>query len=831
MTAERWQSVKEILYQALRLPEAERPAFLDQACAAEPELRQEIESLLAAHDGDSSFLTVRPAFEMPNLPEEMPEQNIGPYRVVEEIGRGGMGAVYLAVRDDGVYEQQVAIKLVKRGMDTDFVLHRFRYERQILAFLNHPYIARMLDGGTTADGRPYFVMEYVQGRPLLQYCQEEQLGLRARLQLFRKVCEALDHAHHNLIVHRDLKPANILVTDEGTPRLLDFGIATLMLPDSPELAATRTIETRMLTPDYSSPEQFLGEPVTTVSDVYSLGAVLYELLTLKRAHVLPTRSHTELARVICEQDPVKPSEAVKNDSPDPSIHGKSLSGDLDRIVLKAMHKDKTRRYSSVEQFSTDIQRFLEGRPVMARGDSLTYRASKFATRNKGIVTAGALAVLCLIGGIIATAWQAHVATVQRDRAERRFNDVRRLATSFLVDNDTLASLSGGTEIRSRLIRRSLEYLDGLSREAGGETNLQRELALAYEKMGDVQGRADGPNVGDTAGALESYRKAAEIRKSILASAPDDLTALHDMAAVTSRLGGALKVAGEYEAGLKLDRQVLELRESIARKEPNNREARRELASSYTTMGGSYFQVGRWQDVLETRQKALAMYEALAAEPGAGAEDWRGLSLAYTRMASILRHNKDLAGAVKEYSRARDTARNGLGKFPNFAPLRQAEATALGGLGSTLLDMGRNDEALSSYRAAQVIHLEQAEADPRDARSQSMLATSHYRIGKALLKMGEARAAMAEFQSALTAREIIAEKNPLNAGARGEVAESFASLGDAYARMRRQAEAMRWYAKARDTIDGLVKQNRANSASLSELARVREEMARLTASAR
>jgi non-specific serine/threonine protein kinase/serine/threonine-protein kinase len=831
MTAERWQSVKEVLYQALRLPEAERPAFLDQACASEPDLRQEIESLLAAHDKDHSFLTVRPAVEMPNIPDEMPEQNIGPYRVVEEIGRGGMGTVYLAVRDDGVYEQQVAIKLVKRGMDTDFVLHRFRYERQILAFLNHPYIARMLDGGTTTDGRPYFVMEYVQGRPLLQYCQEEQLGLRARLQLFRKVCEALDHAHHNLIVHRDLKPANILVTDDGTPRLLDFGIATLMLPDSPELAATRTVETRMLTPDYSSPEQFLGEPVTTVSDVYSLGAVLYELLTLKRAHVLPTRSHTELVRVICEQDPLKPSEAVKDDSPDPSIHPKSLSGDLDRIIFKAMHKDKTRRYSSVEQFSSDIQRFLEGRPVVARGDSFAYRASKFATRNKGIVTVGALAILSLIGGIITTTWQAHVATVQRDRAERRFNDVRKLATSFLVDNDTLASLAGGTEIRSRLIQRSLEYLDGLSREAEGETNLQRELALAYEKMGDVQGRADGPNVGDTAGALDSYRKAVSIRKAIQESAPDDLVALRDLASVTSRLSGALKVAGEYEAGLKLDRKVLELRDSIARREPNNREARRELAASYTTLGGSYFQVGRWQEVLDTRKQALAMYEALAHEAGADAEDWRGLALAYTRMASILRHNKDLAGAEREYNLARESARTGLSKFPNFAPLRLVEATALGGLGSTQLDLGRNTEALSSYRAAQAIHLEQAEADPRDARSKSMLASSHYRIGRALLKMGEARAALSEFQSALAAREQIAEKNPLNAGARGEVAESFASLADAYARLNRRTEALAWYTQARDTIDGLVKQNRANSASLTELQRVREEMARLTAGGR
>ncbi|WP_321473627.1 serine/threonine-protein kinase [uncultured Paludibaculum sp.] len=831
MKSEQWAVVKEILYEALERPCDARREYVLQACGTQPELAEEVFSLLRAQDENSGFLTVHPPAEIVQIPDLEPGDRIGPYRIVEEIGRGGMGSVYLAERDDGIYEQQVAIKLVKRGMDTDFVLQRFRYERQLLAFLSHPYIARLLEGGTTTDGRPYFVMEFVPGRPILQYCHEERVDLQGRIRIFRQVCEAVDHAHRNLIVHRDLKPANILITEDGVPRLLDFGIATLMLPDAPEMAAARTGETRMLTPDYGSPEQFRGEPVTTAADVYSLGTVLYELLTGVKAHRFQSKVHSELERVICHEDPIKPSDAIVDEIVHATLQPKALRGDLDRIVLKALHKEPARRYSSVEQLSEDLRRYVEGRPVLAQPDSLSYRWRKFASRNKASVAAGALAVVCLVVGVITTAWQAHVAGIQRDRAERRFQDVRRLASSFLVENDILATLPGGTGIRGKLIQRSLEYLDGLAKEAAGDLSLQQELAMAYEKMGDVQGRADGPNVGDTAAALTSYRKALAIRESMQAAAPANVDNQRHLAVSLSRMSGVMKIAGEYRAGLEFDRRALAIRERLLAADPSNRSLRREAAASYTTLGGSLFQVGEWAGVLPARKRALELYTALAQEEGAASEDWRGLALAQLRMGSILRHSKEATESERHYLAAMEAARTGLKTWPNNLGLRQMEASAASGLGSLQLDQGRAEAAVRSYRTAQAIYEDLGRADPDDVRLRSLTATEHFHIARALLRQRQAPHAMAEFSQSLVLRESVAAGNPLNAGAKGEVAESLAGLGDTYAALGKRSEAMLWYGRALTVLDGLKRQNRANSASLTELARVQAEMAKLTANGR
>lgn len=826
MKSEQWAVVKEILYEALERPGDTRREFVLQACAAQPELADEVFSLLQAEDENSGFLIVHPPANLAPAPDLQPGDRIGPYRIVEEIGRGGMGSVYLALRDDGAFEQQVAIKLVKRGMDSDFVLQRFRYERQLLAFLSHPYIARLLEGGTTEDGRPYFVMEYVPGRPILQYCRELKVDLAGRLRLFRQVCEAVEHAHRNLIVHRDLKPANILVTEDGLPRLLDFGIATLMLPNSPEMEAARTGEALMLTPDYCSPEQFRGDPVTTAADVYSLGTVLYELLTGHKAHQFQSKVHSELERVICQEDTVRPSEAIGDLVVHSSIQPKALRGDLDHIILKAMHKDPARRYSSVEQLSEDLRRHLEGRPVLARPDSLSYRWRKFAARNKASVAAASLAVVCLIGGIITTTWQAHIARIQRDRAERRFQDVRRLANSFLVENDTLATLPGGTVFRGILIQRSLEYLDGLAKEAAGDLALQQELALAYEKMGDVQGRADGANMGDTAAALSSYRKALAIRESMVAADPSNINNQRHLAISMSRLGGVLKISGDYPGGLQFDRRALVLRERLLAADPTNRSLRREVAANYTTLGGSLFQVGDWAGVLPARRKALQLYVDLTREPDAIADDWRGLALANLRMGSIQRHAKEPAESERHYLAAMAAARTGLGRWPNNMILRQMEASAASGLGNLQLEQGRADAALRSYQTARGIYEDLERADPADVRLRSLTATEHFHIAHALLRLRQSAQALAEFTQSLALRESVAAGNPLNAGAKGEVAESMAGLGDFYAATSRRNEAKLWFSRARTALEDLKRQRRANSASLAELARVNGELDKL-----
>src|SRR5262245_28756322 len=368
-----------------------------------------------AHDQTATGIGLTPQVDV----------RVGPYRLIREIGRGGMGTVLLAVRSDDAFQKRVAIKVLRRGMDTDAIVGRFRHERQILASLEHPHIASLLDGGTTDDGLPYFVMEYVDGQLVTDYCDAKALDTTSRLELFRKICAAVQHAHQNLVIHRDIKPANVLVTSDGTPKLLDFGIAKLLNPDPGVQTLAATIAgSPLMTPEYASPEQVRGETVTTATDVYSLGVLLYELLTGRRPYDLPSRTPDEIQRVVCNSVPVRPSTVVTHaassqstrdrpeiDSertrpPDADRLRRRLAGDLDNIVLKALAKEPSRRYASVDQFSEDIHRHLTGLPVIARKDTLGYRTAKFIRRNRAGVAAAALVVLALVAGLIGTAWQA-----------------------------------------------------------------------------------------------------------------------------------------------------------------------------------------------------------------------------------------------------------------------------------------------------------------------------------------------------------------------------------------------------------------------------------------
>ena len=361
----------------------------------------------------------------PNAPD-LSGIPVGPYRLIREIGSGGMGTVFLAVRNDDAFQRRVAIKVLRRGMDTDAIVRRFRHERQILASLQHPYIAGLLDGGSTSDGLPYFAMEYVQGQNISDFCEARKLDTTARLELFRKVCAAVQYAHQNLIIHRDIKPANVLVTSDGTPKLLDFGIAKLLNPEvGGQTLAPTAAGLQLMTPDYASPEQVRGETVTTATDVYSLGVLLYELLTGRRPYELTSRSLADVAHVICHAEPERPSTAVTQPvggatSPHTDRLRRRLAGDLDNIALKALSKEPDRRYASVDQFSEDVRRHLAGLPVIARKDTVGYRAAKFVRRNKGVVAAGAATLIVLIAGVVGTTWQARVASRERARAEQRF---------------------------------------------------------------------------------------------------------------------------------------------------------------------------------------------------------------------------------------------------------------------------------------------------------------------------------------------------------------------------------------------------------------------------
>jgi eukaryotic-like serine/threonine-protein kinase len=484
----RWDEADRLFDEALQLPAGERAAWIEQACGGNAALRAQVESLLRADASAERFLeldALRCAATLVDRAETgaVAELRIGPYRVLRELAHGGMGVVYLAERCDGQFEQEVALKLIKRGMDSDEIHRRFLAERQILAQLNHPHIARLLDGGVTAEGQPWFAIEYVDGSPITEHCESHGLDPEARLRLFLDVCDAVGHAHQNLVVHRDLKPSNILVTADGQAKLLDFGIAKLLRDESgadPRLTRTGL---QVMTPLYAAPEQVSGAPVTTATDVYALGAVLYELLTGQRAHRLDAYTPTEVERVVCRVEPEPPSAVA------PVLLRKRLRGDLDTIVLTALQKSSERRYPTVDQLAGDIRRHLDGLPVSARPDTLRYRAAKFVRRHRLGVAAGAAVALSLLAGLAGTAWQARVAA-ERARAASAEAAKQRAVRDFLVRlfHGSTPGETLGREVSAReLLDRGRQQLDtALAAQPDVRAELLTAVANAYGSLGLIR---------------------------------------------------------------------------------------------------------------------------------------------------------------------------------------------------------------------------------------------------------------------------------------------------------------------------------------------------------
>ncbi|MDQ6678710.1 MAG: serine/threonine protein kinase [Acidobacteriota bacterium] len=427
MTPEYLGRIRVIYESALAKDAAERNAFLVQACQGDDAIRREVELLLGARERVPNWMNeplLAPAPSFDSVPR-MEGRELSGYRLMHEIGSGGMGSVYLAERSDGAFRKQVAIKIIQPGMKSANIAQRFRQEREILASLDHPGIARLLDAGATGEGLPYFVMEFVDGQPIDRWCDERKLNVTQRLELFRAVCEAVQYAHQRLVVHRDLKPGNILVTADGTVKLLDFGIAKLLhqqQANDPESTRTRTLMQAM-TPEYASPEQVNGGSITTLTDVYSLGVVLYELLTGHRPHHLLRAAVREMARIVSEEEPMRPSMAVATTEErltpmavsevregNPIRLRKRLEGDLDWILLTALHSEPVRRYGSVEAFGEDLGRHLANQPVKARGDSLLYRTSRFVRRHPGKVVAGTLIIFSVVAGLLTTLWESRILT-------------------------------------------------------------------------------------------------------------------------------------------------------------------------------------------------------------------------------------------------------------------------------------------------------------------------------------------------------------------------------------------------------------------------------------
>ena len=459
------REAKEVFWQAMEEPPEQRQGLVARLCGADADLYREVMSLLDNLDPAASFFE-RPVVGAAPATDPMLGRRVGLYRILRQIGSGGMGAVYLAERADDQFRKRVALKAVRPGLIDEHMLRRFQNERQTLAVLDHPNIIKLLDAGTTEEGVPYLVTEYVEGQPLDAYSASRRLSVAERVALFRIVLGAVHFAHQNLVVHRDLKPSNILVTAEGAPKLLDFGIAKLLRAEfSAHMGLTRT-ELQPMTPEFASPEQVMGHPIGTASDIYSLGVILYRLLTGRHPYELKTHTALELEHAICETEPEKPSRFVAESNPATGADASLLRGDLDTIVLMAMRKEPQRRYASAEHFSEDLRRHLEGFPVLARKAGVWYRAAKFAGRHK----AGCAATLLMAAALTASGVGA---LREKHAAERRFQDLRQFANFVLNDLDDKLR-EGATPARRVLAGKGLEYLDGLAREKSDAT-IQRDL--------------------------------------------------------------------------------------------------------------------------------------------------------------------------------------------------------------------------------------------------------------------------------------------------------------------------------------------------------------------
>ncbi len=822
MTPERFAELERIFSEAIALDGPARATFLDSLSDAA--LRGELEGLLrtdALSRGELanaiSDLARTPSPGEEGMPPEWAGRLIGSYRIIREIGRGGMSIVFEASRE-GDFAQRVALKISTLAPFSQPLLERFRQERRILAGIEHPHIARLIDGGSTSEGLPFFVTEYCEGESLDRYMARANPGLRAVCELFQKICSAVEYAHQNLIVHRDIKPANVLVDDAGNPKLIDFGIAKLLDLDA---AQTQTA-IGPGTPSYAAPEQVMGRPVTTRTDIYQLGLLFFEMLTRRRAQVVEESSLAGLQRSICEVELPLAS----------SVPGaERLRGDLDVIIATATQKDPDRRYRSVAALADDVRAHLASRPIHARADSKAYRVGRFLRRNRLASSAVALAVLALLTGVAATTYQARL-------AERRFTQVRGIARALLYDvQGAIQVLPASVDAQQVVVQTALNYLNGLSAEAGGDETLQLEIATGYLRTGNIQANVLGSSLEQRAAGQGSYQKALAILEPLSARRPADAAIAGELAAVYSALAEidvrsgrsalALKrtqsgiqvmeravalnpadrplslrlvrayvqfnrdIAGRQQVDLSHVRKPIALLEPLLRQNPDDAALQEEAAGAYAGAVAAHFNAHQTKEAKPYAEQALALRERLVAAQPNNAPARRALMLAYAALG-------DIHWGFPHSLGDRDTAIAYYGKMLGPAEwLREREP----GKRSTRTDLAMarmryagamppKDPRAVEFLTESLSAMEEiVREDPSNSSVSRQQIDLCLRLAARLAELGRTADAERYLRRGLQVGEGLATVDAKNLGARTWALRAFVALGQQLTRTGRRAEAL------------------------------------------
>ena len=779
MTPAEWQRVKAVLHGALGLQPEKRGEFLDQNCAGEDELRREVEELLSfenAEDITAGLNVTRWQAERETetaAPLADPER-VGAYLILRRLGEGGMGVVYLAARDDGAYQHEVAVKVLKVGPQAAALARRFRRERQALAGLDHPNIARLIDGGTTEAGQPYYAMEYVAGVPVTEFARAHGLGLRDRLNLFRGICDAVSSAHRQLVIHGDIKPANILVSADGAPKLLDFGLARILQTAS--TASTETPTLLLLTPGYASPEQVQGERLTTATDIYSLGVVLYELLTGEGPYHGDRQSPMELCRAICDVEPKRPSTVLRRRGVESGmlLTPRQLRGELDHVVLKTLRKRPGERYASVDELRDDLDRYLGGFPVRAARGSALYRLRKFVARHRWGVATGVLAAA--LGSVaVWTTWRAERV------AQMRFNQVRQLAHAVVFDlHDSIAELPGSTAARKLLVERALEYLRNLEATSARNRDLQLELAQAYTKIGLVQAGKGEASLGDFTGAVASYEHARAILHAVLERSPGDEAAAEALAEADNQEAGIREQRGESREWRELRAETGAWLNTLSARHPDDRALRlRALsAAAYT-----FDEERDWPRARVAYERVLVLARELYSAEPANDRIARTLAQAHSALAEVLNVLQDVPAALQHHREALRINLERLARAPGTTQLKLEVSWNYTETGYLERERHNDVAAAADFDRALDLLRSIVSADPNNQLARVEVAKVEMVSAPTLDASGKPQRAIAALRDAIGIFSAALERDASNADARMHLAEAWSNLGDLYGRIQ------------------------------------------------